>query len=72
MSFFATPRVGSKKLSVVDLLPEYRSEAAKGIMSTLDQIDGPAIHVNTSRKMKKDMIDHVRAVSMISGNNSFA
>lgn len=50
---------------MVDLLPEYRSEAAKGIMSTLDRIDGPAIHVNTSRKMKKDMIDHVRAVSMI-------
>lgn len=74
MSFLASPRaIGQKRLSVFDLLPAYRSEAAKGILSTLDQIDGPSIHVNTARKMKKDMIDHVRAVSIIKDNtNSFA
>jgi len=51
-------------------VPEFRSQAAKGVMSTIEMIDGPSIHVNTARQMKKEMIDHVRAVSMMQENTN--
>ena len=36
----------------------------------MEMIDGPSIHVKTARQMKKEMIDHVRAVSMMKENTN--
>lgn len=67
MSFLYTPRNCSTKQSLTHFVPEYRTGIMKGVLSTLEKIDGPSIHVNSTRKLKSEMIDHARALSIISG-----
>lgn len=67
LSFLITPQNCLTKMNLSNFVPEYRTEIVKGVLSTLEKIDGPSIHVSSNRKLKSDMIDHARALSIISG-----